>query len=449
MAQLLLLCLVLISSRLVLAYEWNQPFSDAFYSSRVNFSVSHSDWSSLTLPSSLSQLAMDSNSMIFDANRKSFYVILGQSKLVEVNALNGNAVLRAELPYSSINTVQSSPLLTSDGQLIIARAATSTDVIAKIETQNEFKSSFVSLDSPLVSMVYSKSANMLIIFCSKKFMGIDASTLQTRWLTPISSTLYTKPQTIGNMFLIPNENNDNRDVAYASYSTSIFRIDAASGIILNLQVLTGLYNGNYLMNTIGYLGVPGYVVSLIQDIQQTNYSLMSSDLLKQDVGKITPLSNFNNCQPPMGQLTWAIADRYFFGVAILCSSERNIEGKIVGSHELLSYSISAARVGQQPKLPPPSLQYSVQKDESGLQCVLGPMVSVSDDHSQVVIYDVSGEYQVVDWENKAIVKKWNVNSGIRPGQQTVISATNGKMYVCHDGMNWPGGVFNCQSLSVN
>ena len=79
----------------------------------------------------------------------------------------------------------------------------------------------------------------------------------------------------------------------------------------------------------------------------------------------------------------------------------------------------------------------------GIRNWLGPLVSVSDDNSQVMFTDGNGRFQVVDWVNKRLMKKIDFGSEMVPSAQSVISATNGKVYVCTE-----HGDFNCACAST-
>ncbi|EFC35269.1 predicted protein, partial [Naegleria gruberi] len=260
--------------------------------------------------------------------------------------------------------------------------------------------------------------------------------LITRFSIPISNSNLL----IGNVILIENENNDGSDIAYVSISYQIHQVNVNTGkIVSSVSYINDIPDPDNSYLHLGYMGISGYLSVLSYSISSHSYSLTSAAMDKQVVGQVLPLTDFTECSLPMGKLDMAIADRYFFKHQLICSNYTN--GNKNSGIYFTSYSGGAARVGQTPKLGKPYIHYQVQKDNivNGNLPYLGPLVSVSNDHSVVLVTN-QNNFQLIDYMNSAIVGTIP-KSNLFP-QFAVYSLKNNMLYHCTNDLN-------CQSVKIS
>ncbi|KAG2386770.1 hypothetical protein C9374_002514 [Naegleria lovaniensis] len=484
----ILLILVVISSSTFLAScsSWNQAFSDPFFSNTIpDYFTNHASWLSLNSPSlSAMKLSLDPNSMLFAVNSSQggigqLLMIMDHSNssssldsyLASVSAENGLWKILMKLPFqtrrplSAMNNVLTALYDSVGNNYFVVRMCGSSGVdanspvcLVKISLQN-LQSMVLKFDSSVKmvgGLVLSNSVNTILVSTNSGFYGIDISTMTIRFSNAISTSL----SSLGNVILVSNEEGNGIDYAYATLSYTVYRINMQTGHIASS---ISFYSFNAMYMHVGYMEIPGYVTVLIVN-DKFEYFLSSGDLLKNIVGKSLSLSNFGmkDCSMPIGKLDMAIADRYFFKSSVLCSnyssnpssssSRSRTSTNTGGGVYFLSFSIGAARVGQIPKLGEPYIHYELKKDLIftheiqkkhdasektripthllASNVYLGPIVSVSKDHSVVALSNLHS-YDYVDYMNKVIVKTVPKQyAATTLAQFAFYSLGNGKFYAC-------------------
>ncbi|EFC47674.1 predicted protein [Naegleria gruberi] len=418
---------------------WSQTFGDYRFSNLVNFTLSHSDWST-ELGGSI-----DENSVAFASltnNKEGYlYMIIDypytnlNSTFIKLDATSGKIVqtLVNIIPQDSQPVIiEIAALLDSNGNYYVIRKSKNDHngvLLMKISTSN-FQVLTISISTSFFTgMVISERNNLLIVHGNEFVSAFNLDTLKTVWTTQLKKDDTISESTI---VLVENEFNDGIDIVYCSFRSFVFRIRARDGAVLStMDVHDDRYFVEIYLLQISYSGIPGLI-----GVQFGSY-FMSIETTTQTLGPRTKLVSLEYCSPPMSTQIKSGESEFHFETVFTCSNISSYMQWTFGSNYLLNYKTLAHHQGNgRIVIENPKLKYELDVgrgqeshllptnslDSSGLTILVG---SNSQEFPQPFKYDLSRN-------GISKVQLSNRKSGVLNSKFLTYTASNSRMYVCNN-----------------